>query len=361
MELSDLKKYFLGANSSDGFVNMFDESFRKDGSYAYIIKGGPGTGKSTLMKAAALHFMSLGEEVELYPCSSDPDSLDGIKIVDRKTVILDGTAPHTIDPKYPGVDGEILNIGALLNCERISNEKEKLLPLFNKNSEFHKEASKYIMAVGELADENLRISEEAANSEKIRKLADRYFKKYFPEKTGMGRENIRFLSGVTPKGYVFFKNSIDCYCDTVIGIKDGYGAFANEFLNNLRRNALSSGYEIITVKNSILPYKKTDAVIVPELSLAFCTENEFSSLPYTTKTIQASRYYDKKELKSKKQRTDFNNQMIRELLSSAISELSRAKSVHDEIEKVYLSSMDFKALDKFTSDFLRRLEKRDFL
>ena len=45
------QSYFLGCNSAEGFVSLFNELYDPyDGWTLYIIKGGPGTGKSTLMK-----------------------------------------------------------------------------------------------------------------------------------------------------------------------------------------------------------------------------------------------------------------------------------------------------------------------
>ena len=42
---------FLGANSADGFLNRFYS--KGEDLYTYIIKGGPGCGKSSFMKAVA--------------------------------------------------------------------------------------------------------------------------------------------------------------------------------------------------------------------------------------------------------------------------------------------------------------------
>ena len=47
-------RVFLGANSSAGFLSRFSSLYQPDGDwFAYIIKGGPGTGKSSFMKKAA--------------------------------------------------------------------------------------------------------------------------------------------------------------------------------------------------------------------------------------------------------------------------------------------------------------------
>ena len=50
-----IKGYFACANSSRGFCNYF-ESNLQGLERLYILKGGPGTGKSTLMKEVGAHF-----------------------------------------------------------------------------------------------------------------------------------------------------------------------------------------------------------------------------------------------------------------------------------------------------------------
>ena len=89
------RKYFLGANACTGFYSAFSDCYAAgDGWRAFIIKGGPGTGKSSFMKYVAAKAAERGLEVELCVCSSDPQSLDGVILRSMKTVILDGTPPH---------------------------------------------------------------------------------------------------------------------------------------------------------------------------------------------------------------------------------------------------------------------------
>lgn len=87
--------FFLGANTPQGFVSRFDQlADPLDGWREFVIKGGPGTGKSTLMKRVAAEAGSRCKRVELIHCSSDVDSLDGVILHDVKTSIADGTSPH---------------------------------------------------------------------------------------------------------------------------------------------------------------------------------------------------------------------------------------------------------------------------
>ena len=78
MKKNDIK-YFLAANSCEGFYSVFDKAYLPDGEWrAYIIKGGPGTGKSSFMKRFASYAEKKGCKALRCPCSSDPDSLDAV-------------------------------------------------------------------------------------------------------------------------------------------------------------------------------------------------------------------------------------------------------------------------------------------
>ena len=91
--------FFLGANSAGGFVSLYDTWIDQKNTQAfYVIKGGAGCGKSTLMKTVAHHLLNMGYEVEYIFCSGDPDSLDGIRIPRKNVAMVDGTAPHRMDP-----------------------------------------------------------------------------------------------------------------------------------------------------------------------------------------------------------------------------------------------------------------------
>ena len=90
-----IKHYFLGANGPKGFVSLYREFCSPDsGNFLWVIKGGPGCGKSTLMKRVAAAAEERGLQVEYIRCSGDPDSLDAILLPEKKTAIVDGTAPH---------------------------------------------------------------------------------------------------------------------------------------------------------------------------------------------------------------------------------------------------------------------------
>ena len=92
-------QYFLGANSPRGFYSLYDQLIPiEDACSVYILKGGPGCGKSTLMNRVARVAEEANLPVEYILCSGDPDSLDAIVLPTLKIALVDGTAPHAAAP-----------------------------------------------------------------------------------------------------------------------------------------------------------------------------------------------------------------------------------------------------------------------
>ena len=107
---------FAAANSGEGFKSFYGEIFSPERLLRrYLIKGGAGSGKSSLMRRVAQAVSSRGHCVEYYYCSSDPNSLDGITISDMGISFIDGTAPHVYEPTCVGAFEEIINLGAFWN------------------------------------------------------------------------------------------------------------------------------------------------------------------------------------------------------------------------------------------------------
>ena len=98
--------YYLGANAPTGFYSLYDQMLDPEKARDIrILKGGPGCGKSTLMKQVGRAMEERGHSVEYIRCSGDPDSLDAVVIPALGAAVVDGTAPHVVEPHYPGLGG----------------------------------------------------------------------------------------------------------------------------------------------------------------------------------------------------------------------------------------------------------------
>lgn len=91
--------FFVGANSGEGFQNLFSEVVDLADTYdLMVLKGGPGVGKNTFMREIGRCMEAAGTPVEYLWCSGDPDSLDGVVLPSIRCAVVDGTAPHGMAP-----------------------------------------------------------------------------------------------------------------------------------------------------------------------------------------------------------------------------------------------------------------------
>ena len=90
------------------------------------------------------------------------------------------------------------------------------------------------------------------------------------------------------------------------------------------------------------PKKKTDHIIIPERRLCFTTENAAHRITAEKeKTASSKRFTNATEIKKHAARLNFNKRAAAELLDEAVNSLANAKAVHDDLEKYYVSAMDF--------------------
>ncbi len=352
--MDDFKfKYFLASNSCEGFISNFSGCYNvKDGWKAYIIKGGPGTGKSSFMKYLTKKACDKNIKTVVCPCSSDPDSLDAIIFPEIKTVIMDGTAPHTVDPVYAGVCEEILNFGSFWDTQKLEPFSEQIINITNENKQKHKTAARYFKAAGMLFTDNLNSALSVTDNKKVLRYAKKLCQKHIPIKSGTAYEEIRYFGGLTPKGVVSFCNTALNETQKTIIINDEYGAVSNILFPYIRETLLKYGYSIITVRNPFLPSFLIDGIIIPELSLSILREYEFGHLNTNIRRVKSQRFTDYDNLKP---HLKFNRKAIRELLLAGCESLREAKLIHDKLEKYYISSMDFESLTSFAEEFAQKL------
>lgn len=355
--MENIKKYFLGANSCEKFVSNFGDCYLPEQDFSvYVIKGGPGTGKSSLLKRIGAKALDKGLEAHLCPCSSDPDSLDGLILPQLKTVLLDGTAPHIVEPKYPGVCEEIVNLGEFWDSQKLKANKEKIMLFSAENKLYHKKASAYLSALGVIIRENLALQKSATDIKKVVSFAEALCKKHLKAKGFYGSEQVRFLSAVTPKGVVSFPSTIESSCENLVIIRDNKGFVSSLICEIFRKNALDCGLDIISYKSPFLPSLNYDHIVIPELSLAVVTENSYITFDTNIRRIHSRRFTDNTTLSRFKNHLLFNKKMGAELLKGAVSTLRLAKVSHDKLERFYIEAMDFSKSEKLS----RSLEEKIF-
>ena len=140
-------EYFASANGYSGFKSYFKEVFSStDFERVYVLKGGPGTGKSSVIKRICAFCHEKKIYYEIYRCSSDISSLDGVIISDnnKKVAIVDGTSPHQRDAEIPGAIDELVNLGEAWDKSMIKSKRENIIRLNNEKHDHYAKAYKYL-------------------------------------------------------------------------------------------------------------------------------------------------------------------------------------------------------------------------
>ncbi len=349
--------FFLAANSSKGFFSLFDELYDYDSGWkAYIIKGGPGTGKSGLMKKVAQRAEEYGYEVEKIICSSDPDSLDGVIIPGKKICFADGTSPHVIEPKYPGAVEEILNLGQFWDGNKLYNDREHIKTVTDCNKALHKRSAHYVAAASAALEDSIKLVAPHVSQTKADNYATRFVMRNCVCSDVQGNEKRRFLSGITPKGYVTLFDTAKVLCDRIFSVSDENQYAACVLMQALRRAAISNGVDVITCLNPFLPGNLPLHIIFPKEKIGFFTSDSLQNFKTVAdKNINAKRFITGDVLSSHKQRLSFNRKAAADLLGEAVKLLENAKHVHDRMESYYINSMDFDKLNQFTDNIINTI------
>ena len=161
-------QYFAARNGYDGFTSYFGDVFCPSHfTKIFILKGGPGTGKSTLMKRLENAFLNDCNKVDCILCSSDKGSYDGIILEknDRRIAVIDGTAPHATDPTLPVVCEEIVNLEKAIREPLISKSRLALEELWEKKKEQYALAYHFLLVCGEIDRNYTAVSNSVDSSE----------------------------------------------------------------------------------------------------------------------------------------------------------------------------------------------------
>ena len=147
---NDSVDFFLGATTPAGFKGYFEPLRHEPGMQMYLIKSGPGCGKSTLMKRLAQAAEQQGQPIEKIHCASDPDSLDGVVFLQKHAAILDATAPHVVEPDAPGADEIVVSLYHTIDAEKLAAHRDEVKALFARNAALRGRAARYIASAGSL-------------------------------------------------------------------------------------------------------------------------------------------------------------------------------------------------------------------
>lgn len=282
-----------------------------------------------MMKKCAAIARANGFTVEEFRCASDPESFDAVRIPQRRLVLLDGTAPHTIDPAMPGIDGETLDLGRFLHKEVFKRRREELFVLTEENRAHYKNAFACLSAAGSLRRAAVSEAARSADLTMIRTFLKEGFT--LPKE---GTPRTLFLTSPTPAGVADFREAQDA--ENTVYLPGVLGAV---FLNEAMKLVQNTQTEIFL--HPLTP-EAPQCVRIGDTMLCAAddtrsTLNEFLLSPLSDFI-------------------PFAMQEAETLTAQAVEELRLCKRTHDAIETIYRPFVDYDHVERETNRLLETLK-----
>lgn len=350
--------YFLGSNSPDGFSSLYDQLLPLDRARRiYLLKGGPGCGKSTLMKEVSAALAETGQPVEYIRCSGDPESLDAVLFPELGVALTDATAPHVQEPRLPGVVESYVDLGRFYDHSGLLPLRREIQSSTTIYKGHYGRAYRCLTAAAQLMEDDRAALSTPVLDKKLQKrvrgiLSRECKPRQRPCVPGAGKE--RFLGSVSCQGISTCFETVESQCKRVYVLQDSYH-LAAPALEELWKGFRNGGYDGVLCRSPLFP-QRLEHLLLPELGLAFVTATQ--QLPYPGRSyrrVRVDAMIDPQLLRLHRSRLRLSKKVTAALLNEAVAALAQAKAEHDKLEKLYNPHVDFAGVHAQAQDILREL------
>lgn len=374
-----IRNIFPGGNTPQGFYSYYNDILpQRKAEKIFCIKGGPGTGKSTLMKEVGNHFAEQGEDVDFLWCSSDPDSLDGIVLKKRRIALLDGTAPHVVDPKNPGAVDEILNLGEYWVSDEIRAQRGSVISCNERTSAMFQMVYGYLAVAGKRAEFLAEVLQRMLGEESVfearRALQTKIGSVLTVRRTEAKRNRDRamgclqapgsckraFAGAITPDGIKNELPSLIHGLEKVILLHCPEGFPVQKILEPAMERLLDAGFDLEAYYCPMDPAKKLEHIVVPDAGFAIVTCNSYHTVKADSNTqkslnitLEVPKNVDPvlQEIRSDLEKG------IQEDLKKALALLKNTRRLHDELESCYIPCMNFAEIEKIQRKLIAEINE----
>jgi len=356
---------FPGNNTCEGFYSFYHNMINFPADRVFILKGGPGVGKSTLMKKIGSVLVRRGYDLEYHYCSSDNESLDGLVIPVLRMAILDGTSPHIVDPKSPGAVEAIVNLGDFCDEPYLRQRKERIIELSKQKAKMFSLAYSHLKEAKLVQDELESYQQEALDIVGVRKLLflirESVFSNIAPQFMKQAKVRRLFASANTAAGYVNYFDSILEEARKLYLLRGEIGTGKEGFLKAIYHEGVNRGLDCEVYHCPFQP-QRIELLFFPQIAVGFLRIDEpLEYEPFNLQELHDSRDLDfssflkKKELLLYQQEKKEAQTRLQFLRKQAWDKLKIAKVYHDQLEKQYLPAMNFEAIDQKREELMGKI------
>ena len=358
MQKGKVRNMFSGGNTSKGFFSRFDHIMsREDARRIFVIKGGPGTGKGTFMRNISEIMTDRRYDTEHIHCSSDSKSLDALVIPELKVALLDGTAPHVIDPKVPGAVDEIINLGEYWCDSALAEKRDEIMKVSDEIRVYFQRAYRYLKAAWHIYEDSSTMYGSAMDKVRLNSIAGEFTAMLFdvfPPAGKPGRQRCLFASAITPDGLVSYVDDL-MTLDNIYVFEGFPGSGTDIVLERIKTAAVERGFDVDAFYCGFDP-DKLEHLIIPEINTGFSTAGKYHSTDAcANKRVDFRELLDDSAISKLGPELEYNGHLFDRLIGKAVGMISSAKKLHDELEAYYIPNMDFEGIRKKQDETVQKI------
>ena len=328
-----MERFFLGGNTAYGFKGFYEDEIA-GADNVILLKGAPGTGKSTLIKSVGAECARRGLDYEMWYCSGDPESADGIFVRELSAAVADATSPHPCETMLPVVRERIVDMAKALRREKLLPFKGSIEKLINDKKRSYSRAYDILKCASSHFHNAERDYFSQADVVRIRRLAAAFALR---EGGGAGeRARCRnvFSRAITPCGTkAFFEHLAGRRIWLIEGGEEGALLFAGEAARLIP--------SAVAVHHPLLP-ERVECVLWEGCALTT------DAGPFRAAAERIELDDGRAALAARMERT-----LCRECVNEAEKVLAAAREAHIELEKIYAEGMDYSVTDAIAEEVKR--------
>ena len=274
-------------------------------------------------------------------CSSDPKSLDGLVFPTLGIAFADGTAPHILEPSFPLAVEQYINLGEHVDAAALP--REEIIATTQEYKKRWTRIYRLTSCAGTVANDLFDLAAAGIAPGRMAKKAAGIASRELFDTGRPGRTVGRFLSAVSPDGYVTVFDTVSKLAERIYALEDSFGLGAT-LLEELKNRAVARGHTVYACYSPLLP-DRIEHLILPDLGLAYVTTNKRVPLPFEpTRRIRIDAMIAPDTLRFSKQKLRFGKNLLAGLIDEACNELAAANAIHNRLEALYNPAVDFDAL-----------------
>jgi hypothetical protein len=305
--------------------------------------------------------------VEHHNCSSDNGSLDGVCIPQVGIALMDGTAPHIVDPKNPGAVDQIIHLGDYWNEDLLIQNKEAILVTNKRVGRFFQMAYFSLREAKAIMDEWESYITESMDFARVNEFTVFIEIELLSWVTPDFRRNPKarhlFATAITPDGPKNYLDTVLQDIKKLFVIKGAPGSGKATLIKNIADKARIIGLDTELYHCSFVP-QNIDILVIPQLFAAVANlappvtfdPNVLANLKSCTE-INLSGFSDKKILSIYTDEINSCKTRFDAAFNRAVQFLSKAKAEHDVMESYYVPAMNFTAINAKRDEILERILK----